>query len=178
MTPRVRTVIREVSLTIGAGLGLVCLLLAVVAPQFGIRLLVFESGSMAPTVETGGIALTRTVAADELAIGDIVSVTPVADQRVTHRIVGIEGSGGQRLLTLQGDANPVPDPDPYPVVEADRVLVHVNHLGFAVDALASPYAVVPGRRPSSSACCSWGFVAGCPSSRQPSPWWRSWVWAP
>ena len=141
MTTRARTVTREVALSIGAGLGLVCLLLAVVAPLFGIRLLVFESGSMTPTVETGGLAVTRTVAADELAIGDIVSVTPEADQRVTHRIVGIEESGGQTLLTLQGDANPAPDPEPYPVTEVDRVLVHVNHLGFAVDALASPYAM-------------------------------------
>ncbi len=141
MTTRVCTVLREVALTIGAGLGLVCLLLAVVAPLFGIRLLVFESGSMAPTVDTGGMALTRTVAVDELAVGDIVSVTPGADQRVTHRIVGIEESGGQTLLTLQGDANETADPDPYPVTEADRVLVHVNHLGFAVDAVASPYAV-------------------------------------
>ena len=45
------------------------------------------------------------------------------------------------MLTLQGDANPAPDPEPYPVTEVDRVLVHVNHLGFAVDAVASPYAV-------------------------------------
>ena len=72
-----------------------CLLLAVVAPAFGIRLLVFESGSMTPTVDTGGLALTRTVAASDLAIGDIVSVTPAADQRVTHRIVGIEKRGGK-----------------------------------------------------------------------------------
>lgn len=141
MTTRASTVLREVALTIGAGLGLLCLLLAVVAPLFGIRLLVFESGSMAPTVDTGGIAITRIVAADELAVGDIVSVTPAADKRVTHRIVGIEESNGQTLLTLQGDANETADPEPYPVTEADRVLVHVNHLGFAVDALASPYAV-------------------------------------
>ncbi len=141
MSARARTATREVALTIGAGLGLVCLLLTVVAPLLGIRLLVFESGSMAPTVETGGIALTRTVAADELAIGEVVSVTSAADQLVTHRIVGIEESGGQTLLTLQGDANPTPDPEPYPVTEADRVLLHANHLGFVVAALASPYVV-------------------------------------
>ncbi len=140
-TSRVRTLTREVALTVGAGLGLVCVLLAVVAPLFGIRLLVFESGSMAPTVDAGGIAITRTVAADELAIGDVVSVTPAGDQRVTHRIVGIDLVDGQTLLTLRGDANPGPDPAPYPVAEADRVLLHANHLGFAVHAIASPYAV-------------------------------------
>ena len=105
------------------------------------RLLVFESGSMSPTVETGGLALTRTVPAGELAVGDIVSVTPSSGERVTHRIVGIDATGGQTLLSLQGDANQAADPEPYPVTEADRVLFHVNHLGFVVDALASPYAV-------------------------------------
>ena len=142
MTTRARSLLRETTLTIGAGLGLLCLLLAVVAPLFGIRLLVFESGSMAPTVEAGGLALSRTVPADELAVGDIVSVTPGSRQRITHRIVGIDRAGGQALLTLRGDANQAPDPDPYPVTEADRVLLHVNHLGFVADAVASPYALL------------------------------------
>jgi len=141
MSRRTRTLAREAALTVGAGLGLVCLLLAVVAPLFGVRLLVFESGSMAPTVETGGLAMTRTVAAEELSVGDIVSVTPQPGQRVTHRVAGIDRAEGSTLLTLKGDANQTADPELYPVTEADRVLVHVNHLGFVVDALASPYAV-------------------------------------
>jgi len=141
MRARTRTVLREAALTIGAGLGLLCLLLAVVAPQFGVRLLVFQSGSMSPTVETGGLAVARTVAAADLAMGDIVSVHTASGQRVTHRIVGMERAGAQSLLTLQGDANPTPDAEPYPVTEADRVLLHVNHLGFVAQALASPYAV-------------------------------------
>ena len=141
MRARAATSLREAALTVGAGLGLVCLLLAVAAPLVGVRLLVFESGSMSPTVETGGVALTRTVAADDLAVGDVVSVIPASGVRVTHRIVDIDRTGGQTLLSLRGDANQAPDPVPYPVTEADRVIVHVNHLGFVVDALASPYAV-------------------------------------
>jgi signal peptidase I len=132
---------RQVLLTLGAGLGLVCLLVAVAAPLLGVRLLVFESGSMSPTIETGGIAVTKTVAAEDLAVGDIVSVRPSSENRVTHRIVGIDEAGAQTLLVLQGDANQTPDPEPYPVSDADRVLLHVNHLGFVVDALSSPYAV-------------------------------------
>jgi signal peptidase I len=141
MTPRTRTVLREAALTVGAGLGLLCVLLAVVAPVFGVRLLVFQSGSMSPTVETGGLAVARSVAAADLAVGDIVSVHTASGQRVTHRIVGIEPAGAKAQLTLQGDANPAPDAEPYLVTEADRVLLHVNRLGFVANALASPYAV-------------------------------------
>jgi signal peptidase I len=141
MRARAATSLREAALTVGAGLGLVCLLLAVAAPLVGVRLLVFESGAMSPPGETGGVARTRTVAADDLAVGDVVSVIPASGVRVTHRIVDIDRTGGQTLLSLRGDANQAPDPVPYPVTEADRVIVHVNHLGFVVDALASPYAV-------------------------------------
>jgi signal peptidase I len=144
MRARTATSLRETALTLGAGLGLMCLLLAVAAPLLGVRLLVFESGSMSPTVETGGLALTRSVPADELDVGDVVSVIPASGIRVTHRIVGIDRTGGQTLVSLKGDANEAPDPEPYPVTEADRVIVHVNHLGFVVDALASPYAVFAG----------------------------------
>ncbi|HET9423662.1 MAG TPA: signal peptidase I [Nocardioides sp.] len=144
MRARTADSFRETALTVGAGLGLVCLLLAVAAPLGGMRLLVFESGSMSPTVETGGVALTRTVPADDLAVGDIVSVIPPSGVRVTHRVVDIDRTGTPTLLHLRGDANEAPDPVPYPVTEADRVIVHVNHLGFVVDALASPYAVFAG----------------------------------
>jgi signal peptidase I len=142
MTTRTRTLLRETALTIGAGLGLVCLFLAVAAPLLGIRLLVFESGSMSPTVETGGLAVTRTVAADDLAVGDIVSVTPTSGQRITHRIVAIDEVAGQALLTLRGDANPAADPEPYPVTQVDRVVLHVDGLGFVVRGVASPYALL------------------------------------
>lgn len=141
MSPRLANALRQSVLTLGAGLGILCLLLAIAGPAWGIRLLVFQSGSMAPTVDTGGVALTRAVPADELAVGDIVSVSTSAGQRVTHRVVGIDDAEGLTSLTLQGDANPTPDAETYPVTEADRVLVHVDGLGFVVDALASPYAV-------------------------------------
>lgn len=141
MTSRTRAIFREVALSIGAGAGVLCLLLAVVAPLFGIRMLVFQSGSMSPTVQTGGLAIARTVAATDLAIGDIVSVFTPSGERVTHRIVGIEPARGETLLTLQGDANQTPDAERYPVIEADRVLIHANHLGFVANALATPYAV-------------------------------------
>ena len=61
---------------------------------------------MSPTVDTGGLALTRTVAADELAIGDIVSVTPAAEERVTHRIVGIDGVGRADAADAAGRRQP------------------------------------------------------------------------
>ena len=97
--------VREILLTVGAVLGAVCLLLGVVAVTAGVHLLVFRSGSMSPTIDTGDLALTRTVDATELRVDDVVSVIDSSGNRVTHRLVNVAEQGDQRQLTLRGDAN-------------------------------------------------------------------------
>ena len=79
--------LREILLTVGAVLGAGCLILGLVAVTVGVHLLVFRSGSMSPTIETGDLALTRTVPATELRVDDVVSVIDSSGDRVTHRVV-------------------------------------------------------------------------------------------
>lgn len=141
MTTRPRRLAREAALTVGAALGVLCVLTAVAMPLLGMKLLVFQSGSMGPDMDTGAIGITRTVDAADLAVGDVVSVTTSEGTRVTHRVTGIVPDGDQVLLELQGDANANPDREQYPVMQVDRVVAHVNKVGYIVDALASPYAV-------------------------------------
>jgi hypothetical protein len=43
--------------------------------MFGVTPLVFTSGSMSPSIETGALGFARTVDADDHAVGDDVSVT-------------------------------------------------------------------------------------------------------
>lgn len=136
-----RRVIREAALTIAAVLGVLCVALAIATPLLGMKLLVFKSGSMGPDIETGAVAVTRTVDDADLSIGDVVSVTSSDGTRITHRITGITPDGDQTLLELTGDANASADAERYAVTEADLVVAHVNKLGYVVDALASPYAV-------------------------------------
>ncbi|HEY0902552.1 MAG TPA: hypothetical protein VGE14_01535, partial [Marmoricola sp.] len=107
--------------------------------------LFFGSGSMAPTIDTGALALAREVPADGLRVGDVVSVTTATGARVTHRIVRVEPAGagtgkpsGQVVLTLRGDANKVADAEQYTVSEADRVFWHVPRAGHTVAAVFSP----------------------------------------
>ncbi|MDP3967966.1 MAG: hypothetical protein Q8Q02_06765 [Nocardioides sp.] len=139
---RLRRSAREVALTVGATLGLVCILAALAAAFLDVHLLVFRSGSMAPTVDTGGAALARTVPAAELEVGNIVSVVGEDRIRVTHRVVALEPAGDAVALTLRGDANRVDDSAPYVVTSAERVFVHVDRLGYVVSWLASPVGYV------------------------------------
>ncbi len=123
------------ALTLLAALGLVCLVLALAGPAFGVHALFFRSGSMEPTIGTGAMALSVRVPVAEIRVGDIVSVTTSASgSRVTHRVVSRRGDE----LVLKGDANAVPDAAPYRAATADRVVAHVPLLGYAVGWLAGP----------------------------------------
>jgi len=134
--------LRSALLTVGAIFGSLCLLLALAGVLFGVKPLVFRSGSMSPDIPTGSLALARPVAATDLEVGDVVSVVNAAGVRVTHRVVAIAGTGPARELTLRGDANPVPDAETYPVTSVDRVHLSVPGVGYAVAWLGSPLGLL------------------------------------
>lgn len=138
--------LREVLLTVGALAGLLCLLAALAAVFFGVTPVIFRSGSMAPAIDTGALALTRSVPLAEIRTGDVVSVINAGGQRVTHRVANVisprPGSAGQ--LVLKGDANALPDPQPYRVDKADRVFFAANGLGYPVAFLQTPWAIFAG----------------------------------
>lgn len=129
---------RQGLLTGGAVLGTVCLLVAVAAALFGLRPLVFLSGSMSPAIETGALGIAHEVPASSLEGGDVVSVPTGGGERVTHRIVRVVMDGDEAELTLRGDANATPDADTYRVTHADRVLFDVPLVGYAVGWMVGP----------------------------------------
>lgn len=128
---------REVLLTAGAVLGSLCLLMVAAGLVLDVRPLVFRSGSMAPAIETGDLAIARTVDATELVAGDVVSVSTESGQRVTHRVVASGDVEGGTALMLRGDANDAIDAETYVVESADKVLVTLPKAGYAVGALQS-----------------------------------------
>lgn len=125
-------VAREIALTVGAVLGTICLLFLAAGALLDVKPLVVRSGSMEPTIATGALALSHTVAADELAVDDIVSVETVSGTRVTHRVVEIQREGSRAFLTLKGDANGSVDQEVYSVTSAERVVLDVPYLGYII----------------------------------------------
>lgn len=136
--------VREVTLTVGAVLGVLCVLSAVVAVAFDVRPVVFRSGSMAPAIDTGALAISRTVPASELAVGDVVTVRTGTGVRVTHRIKDLSRSDGRATLVLKGDANGVPDENVYVVDSAPRVLFDIPKAGYVVSFTSGPIGIFAG----------------------------------
>ncbi len=111
----------EVLLTLGALAGLASIVIFIAGLVFGITPLIFRSGSMSPTIDTGALAFARTVPASEVQVGDILSVYDSQGTRITHRVESIDQQGNNLAVAqLRGDANPIADPDPYVITEADR----------------------------------------------------------
>ncbi|WP_082357667.1 MULTISPECIES: signal peptidase I [Arthrobacter] len=151
----------EVLLWCGAGLGSLSIIAALAAVIFGIVPLVFTSGSMSPEVPTGSLGLARTVAASDLRVGDVVSVTASDKTRVTHRVLAVEQQSDIAALTLKGDANPGPDRETYAVTEADQVFFTAPYLGRIIMILTSPWGMFVGGL-TAAALLLWAF------RRQPS----------
>lgn len=134
------TLFQRLVLNACAAAGTLCLVMAVLALAFGIKPLVFASGSMGPGIPTGSLGLAVPTAVEDAAIGDVVSVVNGQGQRITHRVVEQIADG----LVLKGDANPVPDLEAYRVEQVDRLLFSVPGLGYAITWLSQPWAYFLG----------------------------------
>lgn len=128
---RTLRLLADLALTLGALVGVVCLLAGIGSVAFGVHPLIFRSGSMAPTIPAGAVAFARDVPASQIRVGDVVTV-PWHSSRVTHRVVEVFHRHGSATLKLQGDANSLPDQDLYQVSSAPRVWFSVPVAGTVV----------------------------------------------
>jgi signal peptidase len=74
---------------------------------FGGRAMTVMSGSMSPAIETGDVVVSRSVSPLDLRLGDVVTFRDPHDSKrlITHRVRGIQISGGEARFVTKGDAN-------------------------------------------------------------------------
>ncbi|MEW1937984.1 MULTISPECIES: signal peptidase I [Dietzia] len=134
---------------IGAGIGnllavggVVCVVLVILAVSMNITLIMFKTGSMSPTIPTGSVAIVKEITADEIEIGDVVTVDRPGELPVTHRVVEFyPQGGGEALIRMKGDANPDVDPGMYRVTTVREVLWSVPELAKVIVWLGNPMAL-------------------------------------
>ncbi len=80
---------------------------------FGYGVFTVTSGSMSPELVEGDVIVVKSVAADTLSIGDIItfySTDPsIYGQPNTHRITAVGTDMGEYVFTTKGDANDIED---------------------------------------------------------------------
>lgn len=111
--------VQEVLLTLGALAGLASIVFFVAGLAFNITPLIFKSGSMSPTIDTGALAFARTVPASEVQAGDIVSVydskgreSPIASKRSSSKATTLPSHNC--VVTQIRSPIPIPTSSPKP----------------------------------------------------------------
>lgn len=135
------TMVREVLLNVAAAGGAICILLTLAAVIFHISLIMFKTGSMAPTIPAGSLAVVREVPVSEVRVGDVVTVEREGKLPVTHRVTSVRLEDGRGVLTMKGDANPVEDPAPYTVSTVRTVLWSAPGLAQWVAKASNPFVL-------------------------------------
>jgi signal peptidase len=113
-------------LRLGLGWGLLLLVLGLAAVIIGVPLatgsvpLTVQTNSMAPTYPAGTLVVVRPVDPSTIRIGDAIAFQTVSgrDSIVTHRVIAISSSAGDRTFSTQGDNSDLPDAGP---VIADQI---------------------------------------------------------
>lgn len=123
--------------------GVVCIVLVILAVSMNISLIMFKTGSMSPTIPTGSVAVVKEISADEIRVGDVITVDREEGQLpVTHRVVDVHPqSPGEALVQMKGDANPNVDPGMYRVETVRKVLWSVPELAKVIVWFGNPYVL-------------------------------------
>lgn len=142
-TRRLRGRVADMLLTVGAVFGVACIALVLTALLLGVRIVLFSTGSMAPTIPAESVAMSRAIPAAEVRVGDIVTVARPNALPITHRVVALDEipdgtDADARRITMRGDANGADDPLPYDVVEVQRVFFWIPFGARFVDSWDSP----------------------------------------
>ncbi|HEX5040229.1 MAG TPA: signal peptidase I [Candidatus Limnocylindria bacterium] len=88
-------------------------------------LVIVAGGSMEPAIPRGSLIQPVAVDAEDIGVGDVVTVRADNGALVTHRVVRAAKLPAGLHLELQGDANETPDPV---LVAASRVVGRVDYV--------------------------------------------------
>ena len=107
----------------------------------GYRPLIVRSGSMEPALGVGDVVLVEDVKADQLAVGDITTISDPSEvvDSLTHRVRAVNIDDGVLTLTTRGDANTTSETFTLqPTAIVGRVVTRVAFVGTLVAWAGSP----------------------------------------
>ncbi len=150
--------LRETLLTLAALGGVICIALVIMAFAGGYSLIMFKTGSMTPTIPAGSVALVQRIPAEEIVVGDVVTVARPDALPITHRVTSVRGGAtdAERVITMKGDANDAEDPAPYTVTDVRIVRGSLPNLAYVIVWFGSPW-VLGGITVGASLLVVWAF---------------------
>lgn len=147
-------------LNVLAVLGVVCIVLVILSFVFNVSIIMFKTGSMSPTITAGSASLVREIPAEDMKVGDIVTVDR-GDKilPVTHRVIDIRStdpSTGAVTFEMKGDANAEKDPEPYTTETVRKVMFSVPGIAPILQQWRNPF-LLGGITIGASLLVVWAF---------------------
>ena len=147
-------------LNILAVLGVVCIVLVILGFVFNVSIIMFKTGSMSPTITAGSASLVREIPAEDMEVGDIVTVDRGEKVLpVTHRVTeirSIDDSTGAVTFEMKGDANAEKDPEPYTSETVRTVMFSVPGVAPILQQWRNPF-LLGGITIAASLLVVWAF---------------------
>lgn len=116
------------------------LFLATMLPIPGnIAVKIVKSGSMEPTIHTGGIVVIRP--SSYYNVGDVITFGEDSPTQIptTHRIVAVNNENGKAVFVTKGDANEEADTQTTTLSEVEgKVILAVPYVGYILDFARQP----------------------------------------
>jgi signal peptidase len=107
---------------------------------------VIQSDSMSPAIDAGDVVFVYDVPSEKVQTDDIITFEQGGageSNRVTHRVIAVLGSDGERRFRTKGDANEEPDPT---LVAPSRVIgvvkFHIPYIGYVTSFAQSKLGLV------------------------------------
>lgn len=102
------------------------------------KVMVVQSGSMAPEIRMGAIVMVKPMS--DYKIGDIITFQAGRNKEpITHRIYDIKVVDGQPVYITKGDANNAPDQREVQKREiVGKVLIDIPYLGYVISFAQKP----------------------------------------
>ncbi len=100
---------------------------------------------MEPTLSVGDVILSKKINANTLEIGDIITYNgsegSYAGKTITHQIVDIEVTNGERVFTTKGISSPMNDPVVYESQILGIMVCKIPLVGVVYNFFMTPYGL-------------------------------------
>ena len=100
---------------IGVGAVLFGALAVTIGLVDGYRPVVITTGSMGTAAPVDSLVIAAPRSPDTVQVGDVLVMRRDGKATVTHRVIEVERHGDALIAITKGDANPSPDPTPFPL---------------------------------------------------------------
>lgn len=110
---------------------------------FGYKMMTVLSGSMDPGIKAGDVIFAKSIDADSVKIGDVITYKTENNDLITHRVTNVKIENKNVYFVTKGDSNNVEDSKPVPYSNVVGILAfRIPYGGWVLEFVNSKVGIV------------------------------------